>query len=155
LLNWYYQIENYLEVGKAMAQVKAIFVKRLPIAIGTDEQIKSVETAVSKLLEICQSKYDKKYSFIHYIQKTYEPKKITEKLEDFELLSYKEFTDELGKQKVKLTATQKMELLELYENTIEAVKDIDRQIELEINTLDKVVLDIYKIPKETAVKIMS
>lgn len=31
LLNWYYRIVNYLEVGKTMAEVKGIYIKKLPM----------------------------------------------------------------------------------------------------------------------------
>jgi hypothetical protein len=154
LLNWYYQIENYLEIGKPMAEVKGIYLKKLPIAIGTKEQIQYVEEAVASLLDLCQSRYDKKYSFIHYIQKTYEPKKITEKMEDFELLSYKDFVDELKKQKVKLTELQKMELLEIFDDKKETVMKIDLKIKAIQKDLDFMIFDIYKIKEDVIHRIM-
>lgn len=154
LMNWYYQIENYLEMGKPMAEVKGIYIRKLPIAIGSKEQIKSVEETVKKLLDVCQKKYVKKYNFIRYIQKSYEPKKITEKLEDFEELSYKKFVEELKKQKVKLSASQQMDLLSLYDGTINEIEDMNKCIEILLYELDMAVFDIYKIPHGAIEKIM-
>jgi hypothetical protein len=154
LLNWYYQIENYLEIGKPMAEVKGTYIKKLPIAIGTKKQIQNVEDDVVKLLDLCQTKYDKKYSFVHYIKMTYEPKKITNKLENFELLSFKNFTAELNKQKVSLTAKQKMELLGIYEGIISEVESINTKIETTRTSLDLTVFDIYKIPSKMINKII-
>ncbi len=155
LLNWYYQIVNYLEIGKPMAEVKGIYIKKLPIAIGDDVQIKSVEGLVKKLLDICQRQFDIKNSFIHYITKTYEPKKITERLADFEGLSFKEFIDELKKVKVKLTATQQKDLLVLYEDTVNEMVEMENQINSLKNSLDYVVFDIYNTPDSVIQKIMN
>lgn len=155
LLNWYYQIVNYLEIGKPMAEVKGIYIKKLPIAIGDDVQIKSVEGLVKKLLDICQKQFDSKNGFVHYITKTYEPQKITERLADFEGLSFKEFIDELKKVKVKLTATQQKDLLVLYEDTVNEVAEMENQINSLKNSLDYVVFDIYKTPDSVIQKIMN
>lgn len=154
LMNWYYQIVNYLEMGKPMAEVKGIYVKKLPIAIGTQEQVQRIEKAVEKLLGMCQVKFNNKYNFIYYIQRIYEPKKVTEKLIDFELLSFKEFVGELKKAKVKLSASQQKDLLGLYEETLIEIVDIDKLIEAVQKELDFIIFDIYNIPEATIDKIM-
>ncbi len=155
LLNWYYQIVNYLEIGKPMAEVKGIYIKKLPIAIGDDVQIESVEDLVKKLLDVCQRQFDKKNNFIHYITKTYEPQKITERLADFEDLSFRDFIDELKKVKVKLTAVQQKDLLVLYEDSVNEIMDMAKQIRSLKNSLDYTVFDIYKTPDSIIQKIMN
>ncbi len=154
LLNWYYQIVNYQEIGKTMAEVKGTYIKKLPIAIGTQEQITCIEDKVEKLLDMSQMKFNKKNSFINYITKTYEPKKITEKLIDFELLTFKEFLEELKKVKVKLSVLQQKDLLDFYEETINEIIDIDMRIKVVQNELDSNVFNIYKTPEEMICRIM-
>lgn len=154
LLNWYYQIVNYLEIGKTMAEVKGIYIKKLPIAVGLSEQIQNVEDAVQRLLDLCQKRYDSKYSFIHYIAETYEPRKVSERLLDFEELSFKEFVEELKKVKVKLSASQQKDLLELYEDSINEITGMDKRIKDIQGRLDFMVFDIYKIPAEVVKRIM-
>ena len=149
LLNWYYQIENYLEVGKPMAEVKANALKRLPLAIGSDLQCQVIEENASMLLNICQKRYDSKLKFLDYIINAYEPKKISEKLENFEQLSFKEFLNELKKQKVKLTASQQMELLSLFNEQTNMIQDMTIKINSIHEKLDEKVFEIYNIlPKE-------
>lgn len=151
LLNWYYQIVNYLEIGKPMAEVKGTYIKRLPIAIGNDEQIKRVE----RLLNMCQKQFESKNDFIHYMEKAYEPKRITEKLLDFERLTFREFIDELKKCKVKLTASQKKDLLVLYEDSVKEIMDMDKEISSLKYSLDYVVFDIYKTPNSVIQRVMN
>lgn len=148
LLNWYHQTENYLELGKPMAEVKGIYIKKLPIAIGTDEQRKQVEQYVIGLMEACQNKYEEKYKFIHYIESTYEPKSISEKLEDFELLSFKNFVAELKKQKVSLSSSQQIDLLSSFEEYVSSINNRNKQIRVKQDLLDTLILDIYEIPED-------
>ena len=153
LMSWIYQMEHPTEVGKPMAEVKKAFVEALPIAKGTDEQIRKVEEAVDGLLTICQSKHDVRKRFLHYILRAYEPKKVTEKMEMFDLLPFKDFVDELKKQKVKLTPKQQMELVSLYDDQKEDVKMLSVQIANVQKALDDLVFEIYQIPTDVAEQI--
>ncbi len=154
LINWYYQIVNYLEMDKPMAEVKGTYIRELPIAIGTQKEILQVETLVEYLLEICQLKYNKNYDFIHFISKAYEPQKITEKLSEFEKLTFKEFLAELKKVKVKINSVQQKDLLGLYEDTVKQILDIDESIKKAQGELDSIVFRIYKIPENIIKKIV-
>ena len=154
LMNWYYKIVNYLEIGKPMAEVKGIYIKKLPIAIGTEEQNKNIEIAVAKLLELCQKRYDSKYSFINYIVRTYEPKKISDKLFEFDEMSFKDFINELKKVKVKLSAIQQKDMLQLYEFSGEEIRNANKQIKSVEKSLDLLIFNVYKISEETARRIM-
>ncbi len=145
LMNWYYQTVNYLEIGKPMAEVKGIYVKKLPIAIGSQKQIQNIENIVQSLLSICQKRYDAKYNFVHYITMTYEPRKITDKLFDYEELSFKEFLIELKKEKVKISALKQKELLVLYENSVDNINSMTKKIEVMEYELDDMVFELYKI----------
>lgn len=154
LLNWYYKIVNYLEIGKPMAEVKGIYIKKLPIAIGMPEQVQNIEQLVQRLLDLYQKRYDSKYDFINYILKAYEPQKISEKVSDFEVLSFKEFLNELKKAKINLSATQQKDLLELFEKSLSDIADMDKSIKEIQKELDFIVFDIYKIPDTIIQKII-
>ena len=128
-----------------MAEVKGIYVKKLPIAVGSQDQIQDIESIVQSLLSACQKRYDVKYNFIHYIAMTYEPGKVTEKLFDYEELSFKEFLIELKKAKVKISALKQKELLELYEDSADDINCMTKQIEIMRRKLDIMVFDLYNI----------
>lgn len=150
LMTWIYQMEHPTEVGKPMAQVKKAFVEELPVVIGTKSQIEQVEAIVSDLLIMCQRKYEQKQQFLNYISKVYEPKKVSEQMENLQNLSFKEFIAELKKQKVKLTASQQMELLPLYEEQKRQLEQISTQISVVQSSLDDMVFSIYQIPRTIA-----
>ena len=130
-----------------MAQVKKTFVEELPVSIGTQEQIEQIETIVSNLLIMCQKKYEQKKQFLNYIVNVYEPNKVSEQMESFTKLSFKEFINELKKQKVKLTAAQQMDLLSLYDEQKIKLEQISLQINELQSSLDDIVFSIYQIPQ--------
>lgn len=147
LMTWIYQMEHPTEVNKPMAQVKKTFVEELPVSIGTQEQIEQIETIVSNLLIMCQKKYEQKKQFLNYIVNVYEPNKVSEQMESFTKLSFKEFINELKKQKVKLTAAQQMDLLSLYDEQKIKLEQISLQINELQSSLDDIVFSIYQIPQ--------
>lgn len=147
LMTWIYQMEHPTEVNKPMAQVKKTFVEELPVSIGTQEQIEQIETIVSNLLIMCQKKYEQKKQFLNYIVNVYEPNKVSEQMESFTKLSFKEFINELKKQKVKFTAAQQMDLLSLYDEQKIKLEQISLQINELQSSLDDIVFSIYQIPQ--------
>lgn len=155
LMNWYYQKVNYLELGKPMAEVKGIYIKKLPIAVGSDNQKNIIESLVKELIQLCQNRYDEKYKFINYIIKAYEPKKVTEKMENFEQISFKDFCSELKKQKVKLTSAEQINLLSAFEELVEMTNDFTKRISAKYEELDTQVFDLYKIDESTSKEIIT
>ena len=145
LLNWYYQIAHYLEVSKPMAEVKGTFLKRLPIA---KTQVTEVEAMVKELMILCQKRFDTKNKFVGFIQSAYEPKAITNQIENFETISFKELCIELKKQKVCLSGTDKLELLSLFNSKKEEVLTLSSQISSIQRKLDETVFSIYGLNQE-------
>lgn len=150
LLNWYYKTVHYLEVGKPMAEVKGIFLRKLPLAFGDSNQIGRIEKIVASIMEISRKRFEEKMRFIYYLQSAYEPKKVTEKLEEFDSLSFKDFCTELKKQKVKLSASAQMELLPLFDQKIHEVAAFTSQIEKLQSRLDDDVFAIYGVDSAAA-----
>ena len=153
LMSWFYQATHPLEVGKPMAEVKKNFVEELPIIVGGAEQIESLNAIVEGILTLCQKRYGEKRRFIEYLDSAFEPKSITEKLEGFEELSFKEFCAELKKQKVKLSAAAQMELLPLFDQKKTAIAALTTQIRTLQAQLDDEVFAIYGISPADAEQI--
>ncbi len=155
LMNWVFQATHPTEVGKPMAEVKKDYLGNLPIVCGNESQQDSVISLVDALLSDCQNRFKKKQLFINYIVSTYEPKAITNKIESFEELSFKEFCDELKKQKVKLSASEKMDLLQLYNEITATISSMTAQIKQKQAQLDDIVFSIYNLSIEDIVFIKS
>lgn len=138
-----------------MAEVKKNFVEELPIEIGSSEQISSIIKIVDKMLELCQSRYAVKQTFIKYLCSALEPKRITEKLESIESISFKDFCLELKKQKVKLSASMQMELLPLFDQKKQEIEAFTSRIKIFQTQLDDEVFAIYGIDSVAANQIRS
>lgn len=97
---------------------------------------------------MCQQRFDKKQTFLNFIFKAYEPKKISDQMWAFDKYSFRDFVSELKTQKVKLTSTQQMDLLALYEKQKQEVADMTAQIDETQRQLDDLVFEIYQIPTD-------
>ena len=155
LISWYYQAVHPTEIGKPMAQVKKNFVEDLPIILGDDTTQNRIVLLTNDLLFKCQNRYDSRKKFINYIQKAYEPKGIPEKLEFFDSLSFKDFCAELKKQKVKLSASEQMDLLQLFEDNVKIIAEESKEINTLYNSLDSEVFNLYGIDALTAKRIQN
>lgn len=154
LLNWYYKTVHFLEVGKPMAEVKGIFIKKLPIAIGNDDQVERIEAIVQNLLRCCQQRFAIKNRFVSYIIHVYNIDRVSDKIFNFDVLPFSDFCIELSKHKVKLSASSKMELLRLFEEYVGKVKSTTERIESLQQQLDNMVFSIYEIDTESATRIL-
>lgn len=150
LMSWYYQCVHPTEVDKPMAEVKKNFVEDLPVIVGNADQINTVIEIVDGMLQLCQRRYEDKHLFIRYLCSAYEPKKITEKLEEFDSLSFKDFCAELKKQKVNLSASAQMELLPLFEQKVQEAAAFTSRIKKLQSQLDEEVFAIYGIDSAAA-----
>ena len=155
LLSWYYQSVHPTEVGKPMAQVKKNFVEDLPIILGDDNTQNKIASLTIELLTKCQNRHDARKKFINYVQKAYEPKGISEKLEFFDSLSFKDFCSELKKQKVKLSASEQMDLLTLFDDNVKRIMEASKEINTLYHLLDSEVFALYGIDDITAQRIQS
>ena len=95
---------------------------------------------------------DIKRSFINYIQKSYEPKN-PNVFNDFEESSYKEFCEELKKQKVRLSVNEKKELLTIYDESTTGIINLSRMIQDTQFEIDNCVFEIYGIDESVADRI--
>ena len=133
-------------VGKPFAEVKVIYVDRLPIIIDTNTTpyVDLVNDIIKENQEV-DNQIDK---FIKFLTQIYNPKQISNKLKVFHHLEFSEFVKELKKQKVKLTDTQKFELMELFDKQKDMITaSLKKVVELE-EKLNKMVYKLYKLTPE-------
>lgn len=146
LLNWVFQHDNFHIVGKPLAKTKVIFVNRLPIIISQDTSPYIV--FVEKLLTLNQFLYEKSKLFVNYIESSFKPKKVTENLYNVYNLDFSSFLDELKKQKVKLTETNKFELMPLFDNQKKELTLISKEILKMTTELDYFIYNLYELTDE-------
>ncbi|MCL1894113.1 MAG: BREX-1 system adenine-specific DNA-methyltransferase PglX [Holophagaceae bacterium] len=141
LMKWVFQHENFHIVGKPLAENKKIYVERFPIVAVPDQR--PLISLVERLLENCQARHDMARQFISYIKSVHSPKSVSEKLSEFYRLNFKDFIDELKKQKVELSPKQEMELLPLFEEKAEEIARLSNLINALDYEVDHLVYSIY------------
>lgn len=145
LMRWVFQHDNFHIVGKPLAETKKVYVERLPIAVSNNQD--EIVELVDKLLENRTSYFFKSNHFSKYIMSMYHPKNMTVKLFTFFKLSYSEFIAELKAQKVNLTAVQKMDLLNLFEEKKKELVILSLTIQNIEDDLDNKVYRLFQLDK--------
>jgi DNA polymerase III delta prime subunit len=126
-----------------------VYVERLPIVIAKDQ--KPVIKLVDALLKNCQKRFDDTKQFVDYITSIHAPKSISEKLWEFFTLEFRDFIDELKKQRVKMTPSQEMGLMPLFEEKRNEIQTLTKIINDLDDEVDRVVYALYGLsPDEIA-----
>ena len=86
--------------------------------------------------------------FLRFIESTYQPKKLSNKLKAFHALSFGDFVKELKKQKVKLSKQDEFDLLDLFEAQKAQALELQQQIDRTDNEIDRMVYDLYGLTEE-------
>lgn len=146
LMKWLYQYRYFHMVSKPLACVKKAFVDRLPIVVADKQE--DLINIVNELLKLSQERFDESNRFADYIEKTYTPKKISEKILYAYESDWKSFLEELKKQSVKLTEKQKYDFLPLFEDYSNKLKSISGQIEDQLSKLNAYMYQLYDLTED-------
>ena len=103
---------------------------------------------MDKLLQLNQLSYELTKQFIKFIELSYNPKKISNKLWNFYNIEYIDFVKELQKQKVKLSESTKFELMQLFDNKKQEIKKKQEEIDIINKQLDNMIYKLYKLNDE-------
>ena len=149
LVQWVYQHDNFHMIGKPFAEVKVVFVERLPLPILDDKTVaEKIEGYADTLLRLHQARHDTAKKFVDYLVAAYKPKKLTEKLRECLEGDFDALIKELKAQKATLSAADKMELLPLFTETREKCAALAREINAAENALDTEIFKIYALTAE-------
>lgn len=146
-LNYCYKC-NTGESGQTFAQVKTINVKKLPFVMPDIHQQQSLAEKAEKMIELNKKLYDEKQKALELIELEYKPKKISQKLENFYTLGLNPFLEELQKQGVKLSLSQKEELIAWYKEKSEKLNNIKVEIDTTDRTIDQEVYNLYGLTED-------
>ena len=117
-------------------------ISKLPIPIADENQQQSLAQKAEKMIEVNKKLYDETQKAIELIELEYKPKKLSQKLQSFYTLGLNPFLEELQKHGVKLSLSQKEDLIGWYKNKSKLLNDIKTQIK----TLDKEIdQEVYKL----------
>ena len=145
LVNWYFQHENFHMVGKPLAEVKVVYVERLPIQVKCDSEFK---IKADKLLLEFQKLNMSKDKFLRTIYRKFNLKKPSKNLQIWHTLTYTEFIKELKKKKIKLGLAEEAEWEEYFETEKAKAQEIQAVIDKTDREIDQMVYELYGLTKE-------
>lgn len=147
LLNFYYKKTNS-KSGKIFPQIRISSVENLPIKeIPLSDQQPFIERA-DKMLSLNKDLHELTDNFLKRIQDNLHIQKLTKKLELFYDREFKDFIDELKKQKIFLSLKDQDEREPYFTEHKEKILSIKSQIERTDNEIDEMVFDLYGLTEE-------
>lgn len=146
LLNWYFRFENFHMIGKPFAEVKLVYVERLPIIV-SDLQTSFVSKA-DAMISLYKEFQEAKKQFLHLLINKYGSITSSKKLEDWPSLSFKDFIKELNRQKIKLTLHEEAEWLRYFEEQKAQANAIRQAIATTDIEIDQMVYRLYGLTEE-------
>lgn len=147
LLNWFYT-NNFSNKSNLTVNISKTFLEKLPIKQASIEQQQIFLAKVNMLLELNRNLLEEKQKAIELIKLEYKPQKISQNLEKFYTLGVHPFIEELEKQKVKLSLSQKEELIAWYKEKSEKLNQIQSEIDKLDKTIDQEVYKLYNLTEE-------
>ena len=134
------------EQGKTFAEVKIVYLEKIPIPECTDQQ-PFVDLA-DKMLSLNKDLQTKRARFIRRLLDNIPDIKITGTLETFDSLDFAGFVAELKKQKIKLSLVQQDEWEEYFTQYKVALNEISAQIAATDKEIDARVYALYGLTAE-------
>ncbi len=141
--------ENLInESGKIFAQVKIIYIDKLPIKnISLEKQQPFIEKA-NKMLSLNKELQDLSQKFQRMLLRKFELEKLSTKLQEWYLLDFSDFIKELKKLKVKLSLSQESEWEEYFLEEKSKAIAIDSEIKNTDKEIDSMVYKLYDLTDE-------
>lgn len=141
LLNWFYT-NNFSNKSNLTVNISKTFLEKLPIKRASQEEQQILSHKAKLLLELNESLLEETKKAIELINIEYKPKKISQSLEKFYLLGLNPFVEELQKQGVNLSLSQKEALIAWYKTKSDLLNGIKSKIQVLDDEIDS---EIYKL----------
>jgi hypothetical protein len=145
LCNWFFRHQNFHMVNKPMAEVKVIYVERLPIIDTLD---KFLETSAKTLLKLNKDLFDFNQKFLRLLERKFEIRKFSKKLENWQDLSYSDFIKELQKKNIVLSLSEETDWEEFFLVEQKKILEIQNKITSTDKEIDAKVYELYGLSDE-------
>lgn len=145
LHNWIFRTQNFHMVGKPMAEVKTIYIQRLPYKNFNEIDGKNITVKVRKVIQLNSDQDAFRSKFIRTLQRKFDIDKLSKKLESWHELTYAEFIKELGKKKIKMSLSDEAEWEEYFLAEQTKAKQLIAEIERTDREIDQMVYKLYDL----------
>lgn len=148
LLIGFYFRNKYAEFDDVFPQIKINHFKSLPIKNVTWKLQEPFVEKVDQMLNLTKEIEQFSQKFQRMLQRKFDLEELPGKLQNWYLLSYKEFIAELGKKKVKLTLVQEAEWEDYFNTEKSKALEIKKQIDETDREIDRMVYALYELTEE-------
>ena len=149
LMKFWYDM-TVQESGKTFAEVKIVYLERIPIPIGVNSN-SEISDKVKALLALTAQVQQQRQAFLTFLQVKLGLAAPSRKLQGWNALSWDVFAAELKKAKVVLTLAQEAEWLPLLQQRQQALRLLTQQLATQDRALDQRVYTLYGLtPAEIA-----
>jgi hypothetical protein len=147
LLNFVYR-KFTGEVGRTFAQVKTVILKQLPMVRAAQEQQQAFVIKVDQMTNFNEELHEYRLKFIRLCQGKWSDINITGRISRWYKLSFEDFREELGKQKIKLSLQEQAEWLQYFNEQKQQAMSIQSSIAKTDNEINKMVYELYELTDE-------
>ena len=145
---WFFLKNTGTTLRGGYFRFKTSYLKNFKFPDATEEQQTNLAQKADQMIELNKQLHNGIDSAIELIKAEYQPKKISKNLEKFYTLGIHPFIEELEKQKVKLTLSQKEELIAWYKEKSEKLNQIQSEIDKLDKNIDQEVYKLYNLTEE-------
>jgi len=147
LMSYYYSILTE-EAGRVFAQVKTIYIKDLPfVTLPLELQQPFIEKA-DMMLSLNNQLHTKIEKFIKRIEANLPIKNLTVKLKEFYKYDFRNFIEELKKQKITIKLDVQEEWEEYFDKYKSEINFLQSQINQTDKEIDRMVYEVYELTPE-------
>ena len=136
------------EEKKAFGQIKIIYLNELPIPKTKQIKQKEVGILVITMLQKNKEIQDKSNHFLDLLKAEYEISELSNKLLYWYEMNWKQFTNELKKQKIILSASQKDDWFERFTRISGEIKTVQQTISATDQQIDTLIYQLYGLTNE-------
>lgn len=148
LLSYYFVKNTAKSVRKLFPKIILNDLRKFPIKkIKPEFQNPFIEKADS-ILALNKELQEQSQKFQRTIQRKFNLEDLPKKLQDWYLLSYAEFINELAKKKVKLSLSEEAEWEDYFETESKKAQDLKAQIDKTDVAIDQMVYELYGLSEE-------
>ena len=144
---WFINTFDKLQRG-IFPQFKIKELEIFPVYKATEEQQNSLSQKAERMIELNKSLQEETQKALELIELEYKPKKISQNLLSFYTLGLNPFIEELEKQGVKLSLTQKEDLISWYKTKSDQLNKIKSEIDTLDRQIDQEVYKLYNLTPE-------
>jgi hypothetical protein len=145
--SFYYKV-NFISTKTVFTEIGAQKVRELPIKnVDKDTQIPFI-LSVDQMILLTKELHEASQKFQRTIQRKFNLEGLPGKLQNWYLLSYKEFIAELAKKKVKLTLTEEAEWEAYFLQEAKQALALKSEIDKTDKEIDRMVYELYGLTEE-------